>query len=113
MHEVGLMAEALQIATDTARARGASRIHALRLRVGVLSGAVPEALQFAFASISPGTAADGARLDIETVAAVWWCPGCAAEFESGEPVAACPRCGQWLRELRAGRELEIASIGAS
>lgn len=113
MHEVSIMAEAVRLAVESARARGASRIHELRLRVGTLSGAVPEALEFAFDAVTDDTVAQGASLVIETVPAKWWCGECAAEFGGDELLAECPRCGTWSGELRAGRELDIASIEVS
>ncbi|NGO38495.1 hydrogenase maturation nickel metallochaperone HypA [Limisphaera ngatamarikiensis] len=110
MHEVGLMSEAVEIALREAQARGARRITALRLRVGTLSGVVPEALSFAFDLVTARTAAEGARLEIESVPAVWRCVACGREFGGEEPWPACPHCGGAEAELRQGRELEIASI---
>ena len=110
MHEVTIMTEAVRLAVETAQARGASRIHELRLRVGAMSGAVPEALQFAFEAVTDGTMAQGATLAIEAVPASWWCAACAAEFGGDSPLVECPRCGAWSSELRGGRELDIASI---
>ena len=107
------MAEAVRLAVESAQAQGASRVHGLRLRVGALSGAVPDALQFAFEAVTDGTMAKGASLSIEAVPASWWCAACAAEFNGDDLLAECPRCGAWSSELRAGRELEIASIEVS
>jgi len=107
------MTEAVRLAVESARARGANRIHELRLRVGALSGAVPEALRFAFDAVTAGTMAQGASLAIEAVPAKWWCTSCAAEFDADDLLAECPRCGAWSGELRAGRELDIASIEIS
>ena len=67
MHEVGLMQTALEIALRHAHRHGAGRIHGRTLRVGPLSGAVPEALEFAFDVIAQGTIAEGARLVIRRV----------------------------------------------
>jgi hydrogenase nickel incorporation protein HypA/HybF len=113
MHEVGIMAEAVRLAVESARARGASRVHELRLRVGAMSGAVPDARRCAFEAVTAGTMAEGASLAIEAVPAVWWCAACAAEFGADGLLAECPRCGAWSGELRAGRELDIASIEVS
>lgn len=113
MHELGIVTEAVRLAVESARAHGAARVHEVRLRVGTLSGAVPEALQFAFDTVTAGTPAQDARLTIETVPARWWCAGCAAEFVAEDQLAQCPQCGGWSNELRAGRELDIASIEVS
>lgn len=110
MHEVGIMTEAIRLAEESARANGGGRIQALSLRVGVLSGAVPEALRFAFEAVAAGTLAEGATLTIEAVPARWWCAKCQEEFSADDPVAACPHCHDWSGELRAGRELEISTL---
>ena len=48
MHEFSIMQAALETAGEKTRAAGATHIHRLMLRVGALSGVVPEALRFAF-----------------------------------------------------------------
>ena len=73
MHEVGLIQNAVTLALATARARGARQVHGLRLRVGAMSGVVPEALQFAFEVVCRGTPAEGATLEVERVPAICWC----------------------------------------
>ena len=59
MHEVGVMQSALEIALEQAGRQGASRIDCIALRVGMLSGVVPEALEFAFDVVARGTIAEG------------------------------------------------------
>lgn len=104
------MDSALNLALDQARQAGARRVLVLRLRIGVLSGVVPEALQFAFEALSPGTAAEGGALAIDSVPARFWCAQCLREFEADDLFAECPGCHSASRELRAGRELEVASL---
>jgi hydrogenase nickel incorporation protein HypA/HybF len=110
MHEFSIMQSALNQALGEARQAGAARVHELSLRVGALSGVVPEALQFAFEALTPGTPAEGARLTIENVPARFWCAACLREFVSANLYAECPDCGQPSAELRAGRELELCSL---
>ena len=110
MHEVSIMASAVQMAVDAAKSAGASRVLVLRLRVGTLSGAVPEALRFAFDVVCRDTIAEGASLEMESVPAAGWCPVCRAEFECADFISECPRCHNPNGELRRGRELEIASV---
>ena len=110
MHEVSIMQEAVRLAVETARSAGASRVLALRLRVGSLSGAVPEAMRFAFDVVCRDTIAQGASLEIEPVPAACWCAGCRREFECEDFVNECPHCHALSGELRRGRELEIASV---
>jgi hydrogenase nickel incorporation protein HypA/HybF len=98
MHEVSIMEEAVRMAVETAKA---------------LSGAVPEALRFAFDVVCRDTIAEGASLEMETVPAAGWCPVCRAEFECADFINECPRCHNPNGELRRGRELEIASVEIS
>jgi hydrogenase nickel incorporation protein HypA/HybF len=110
MHELSIMQSALQQALTEARRAGAARVHEIRLRVGALSGVVPEALQFAFEALSEGTPAQDAHLTIEPVPARFWCNTCGSEFQSAGLIPECPSCNTPSRELLAGRELELASM---
>ena len=107
MHELSIMQGALNQALQQARQAGAARIYEIRLRVGVLSGVVPEALQFAFEAVTTGTIAEDAVLTIESVPARFWCAACDREFEAANFFAECPGCHACGGELRAGRELEL------
>ena len=98
------------MAVERATQAGASRIQRLCLRVGAMSGVVPDALRFAFDVVCQGTAAEGAVLEIEHVPAVCWCPNCQSEFECLDFVNECPRCHELSGDLRRGTELELANV---
>ena len=104
------MQSALTLALEKARQAGASHVHVIRLRIGALSGVVPDALQFAFEALAPGTPAENGQLAIENVPARFWCATCAREFQSDDLFAECPNCHAPSGELRAGREMEVASL---
>src|SRR5689334_1729279 len=110
MHEVAIMTEAVRMAAESALAAGAQRVTALRLRIGVLSGVVPDAMRFAWDVVRNDTILQDARLEIDSVAAVCWCTKCAAEFECKDFLSECPRCHDLSGDLRRGRELEIAAV---
>jgi hydrogenase nickel incorporation protein HypA/HybF len=110
MHELSIMQSALSLALDQAKQAGAVRVHQVRLRIGALSGVVPDALEFAFEALTPGTLAEGAKLTVEHVPARFWCAKCAREFQSNDMFAECPDCHSLSGELRAGREMELASL---
>ena len=110
MHELSIMQSALSLALEQARQAGAIRIHEIRLRIGALSGVVPDALEFAFEALVPGTAAEGARLAVDHVPARFWCATCEREFEAQDLFSDCPDCHTPSGELRAGREMEVASL---
>jgi hydrogenase nickel incorporation protein HypA/HybF len=113
MHEVSLMQSALEIAQEQAKRQGAARIHRLKMRIGALSGVVPEALEFAFEVVTSGTMAEGAAFEIEKVPVVCWCEGCAQEFEPEGYFYECPACGRPSRDIRRGREMELVEMEVS
>ena len=110
MHELSIMQSAMNLALAEARRAGANRVHEIRLRIGALSGVIPDALQFAFEALADGTLAEGAQLVIEDVPARFWCAACSREFESPNMLAQCPDCRSLSGELRAGREMEVTSM---
>ena len=110
MHELSIMQSALNVALAQARQAGATRVHEIRLRIGALSGVVPDALEFAFEALAAGTVAENAKLAIEQVPARFWCATCTREFQSDDMFAECPDCHALSGELRAGREMELASL---
>lgn len=106
------MQEALAQAEAQARQHGCTVIHVIRLRVGALSGVVPEALEFAFAALRAGTMAADATLSIERVEARALCRACRREFTLEDAIFPCPDCGGWESELLTGRELELTRLEA-
>lgn len=104
------MESALSQACRQAQDAGATRIHSIRLRIGALSGVVLEALEFAFEALAPGTMVEGGKLVVEHVPARFWCGACGREFEAGQMFSLCPNCQTPSTDLRAGREMELASL---
>ncbi|MER6220000.1 hydrogenase maturation nickel metallochaperone HypA [Streptomyces sp900105755] len=111
MHELSIATAIVEQADEWARADGADYVSAVTVRVGELSGVVPDALDFAFEVARDGTALADARLVVEQVTAHAWCGPCAEEFAVGmPPFFWCPRCDRPSTELRSGRELEITAV---
>jgi len=107
MHELSLMTNLLD---DAVAAAAGAPVRAMRVRVGPLSGIVVDSLRFAFEALSPGTPAEGARLDIEETAPSLHCPRCGTDFSTPVGSYDCPSCGATDGELRSGNELELVSI---
>jgi hydrogenase nickel incorporation protein HypA/HybF len=111
MHELGIAEAALRAALEETRVAGATRVARIVLRVGEFSGVDAEALRFAFTAIQPGTAAEGAALEIEPVVAVASCPGCRCDFSPGSDfLFECPGCGRISTAIKQGRELEVSRL---
>jgi hydrogenase nickel incorporation protein HypA/HybF len=107
------MQSTLAIALERAADEGAHRIHRLTMRIGPLSGVVPEALEFAFDVLTRGTIAEGATLTVERVPIVCYCRTCRREFRPNDLFCECPRCHTPGGEVHQGRELELASLEVS
>lgn len=106
MHELSI-AESV---VDAVRARTADRhVTTVRLRVGQLSGVVPEALVFCFELAAAGTPLEGADLVIDSPSGSARCRSCRQEFEVDDLVLLC-RCGSADVEVVAGRELALTSV---
>jgi len=104
------MEAALESAEAEARRAGGAAITRLKLRVGVLSGVVPEALAFAFETLKAGTLAADAVLEIETAPAVFRCLECAATPSLTEMAFSCPACHGPLVVDHGGQQLELAQL---
>jgi hydrogenase nickel incorporation protein HypA/HybF len=81
------------------------------VKVGVLSGVVPEALTSAFPVAVQHSRLRGVTLAIEEVPVVVFCPSCHADRPLSSPQRLrCPVCDAPTPTVVAGRELELVSI---
>jgi len=110
MHEMSLTESVVEIALEEMRKAGASRVTRIVLDVGRLSAVVPEAMEFCFAAVSSGTAAEGAELKIERVAGAGWCLDCAKTVALDERFGACPECGGYKVQMTQGDEMKIREM---
>ena len=111
MHELSIATAIVEQAGEVARAHHATAVSAVTVRVGELSGVVPDALTFAFDVARDGTALATADLVDEAVPALAHCGPCGEEFTVGvPPFFWCPRCDRPAQGLSSGRELEITGI---
>ena len=93
MHESAVAWELLRTVEQRARAAGAARVVSVGVRIGALSGLVPEALSFAFEALQADTFVAGAKLDIERVEAHCQCERCGLVFRADETNRRCMACG--------------------
>ena len=109
MHEVALAGSMLGIVEQAARSEGLARVSAIRVSIGRLSCVMPDALRFCFESVTRGTVAEGARLDIDEVNGAGRCPRCERGVAMDEPYGVCPDCGVPL-VVTAGREMRVMEV---
>lgn len=110
MHEMAIAEGIVEVALDTLKVNEGTIIHAIQVQIGVLSGVEPEALHFCFDAVTQGTAAEGAKLEIETIPMKGRCLDCHQEFSMEQYRHVCPSCHSFAVEELQGRELRVASI---
>lgn len=110
MHEMSLCESILQIIEDEAQQQGFVRVTRVRLEIGRLAGAVPEAMMFGFDAVTRGSLAEGARLEILDVPGRAWCMACACEVEIDNRFDACPHCGGFQLQVTGGEQLRIKDL---
>ena len=108
MHELSIAENLLRQVKGIVRGERLVGVFAIALKVGALRQIVPETLQEAFASLAAGTAAAGAKIEIETIPPRVRCRDCGKEKDGF--LAACPSCKSVRIDLIAGRELFIDYI---
>ena len=109
MHELSIALSILDLAAEEAERRG-SRVAAVHLKLGPLSGVAKEALASAYDLAREGTPLAGTELFIEEVPLVAWCPVCSAERAPSFPLLCCPACGTPTPDVLSGRELEVVAL---
>ena len=109
MHEISLIESVVAIVEDERRKQGFSRVRAIRLAVGMLGHAEPDALRFCFDAVTSGTIADGARLEITMVPGEGLCSACRQIVAIEDRFADCPLCGADVR-MTAGDELRVSEL---
>ena len=110
MHELAVTESILEIATQEAAARAASKVTDIYLSLGQLSSIVDESVQFYWDVISQGTLAEGAQLHFRHVPARLRCKDCGTEFDLTEELTPCPSCQSIALEIIQGEEFQVDAI---
>ncbi len=110
MHEMSLCESMLKIVEQQAAAHGAARVRTVRLAIGALSCASPDALRFCFDAVTRGTVADRAALEIDRLPGRAWCSDCTRVVEIEAYGAACPVCGGHVLRGMSGEEMRVTEL---
>ena len=99
MHELSIAQSILDTVLEERRTRGLDRIDSITVRVGALSGVLPDALQFSFEAIR-----------IDTLPIRVSCRQCNTETAVENFLFVCPVCDSVHVDVVSGYELEVTSI---
>jgi hydrogenase nickel incorporation protein HypA/HybF len=108
MHEYSLVQALLERVEQEARARGATAVHRLSVRIGELAGVERDLFESAYEMCREGTICAGAELDVRPVGVSWVCSSCGRAVAPGE-VLTCPDCRSPAR-LQEGDEIVLDRI---
>lgn len=108
MHEYSIVQALVDRVEREATKRGATRVAAISVRIGALSGVETSLLATAFETFRDGTICEGATMTIVDVAASWSCSACGTPVAAGEALR-CPDCGAPAR-LAAGDEIILDRV---
>lgn len=116
MHELSVATSLLSIVREEAAKHHVQRVLLVRVRYGTLTNIVPEALSFAFETLTAGTELEGTVLEMEEVPLTLRCSSCSLVFTPEENslfFAKCPSCGaEEGHEVETGRELYLQHLEA-
>ena len=110
MHELSIANSILETVRAEAQQRPGVRIVKVGVRVGELSGVVPEALSFGFEALVRGTDLEPLTLEIEFCPRRHRCARCGQIFSVPDYTVACPDCGEAGTEFVSGDELHISFL---
>jgi hydrogenase nickel incorporation protein HypA/HybF len=110
MHELSVAQALVEQIEAIVREQHADAATAFRLRIGPLSGVVPELLANAFSLAAAGTAAEHALMDLVDAPVRVCCQTCGAETEAAMNRLLCGACGDWHTQLVSGDELILESV---
>ena len=107
MHELGIAGAVLRAVERRAAGR---RVRRARVRAGALLHISAPALNQAFITVSDGTVADGAHLDVVIEPARIGCRSCGRTTTSDRMLAICPACGGTHMDLQSGDGLVLEAV---
>jgi hydrogenase nickel incorporation protein HypA/HybF len=110
MHELGIARDILEVVNQHITDEQMPTVRSVRIRLGTLSGIVPESLSFCFEAIVADTPMAQASLEIIRVPTKADCTECGNSFEIEEPAFICADCGSTGIKVVSGTELQVVDI---
>ncbi len=110
MHELALTEGILSIVSSEQKKNGFSHVLEIHLRIGEYSGVIPSCIEEFFPLVAKNTAAENARLVLETVPAAFECTGCGFKGPLAKHSACCPNCGGTGIRMTSGREFFVQNL---
>ena len=111
MHELSIAMSMIDMATEELGKNGGTKVDAIYLKLGRLSGVVKDALLFSWEVACQGTSLEGSRLVIEDIPVIVRCDKCVADrtLDSINNFF-CPVCDNATPEILQGKEMMVTAL---
>ncbi len=113
MHELSIALGIVDIAEKETKKANATKVDAIELIIGTLSGVEPEALEFVWQVAVQDTVLAKAERHIEYIEAKAKCLECETTFSVQNVYDACPKCNSYFKDVFQGKELKIKALEVS
>jgi len=110
MHEVSLIESVIALVEHERAKQDFARVFMIKLKLGALGHAEPDALRFCFDAVVSGTIAEGSGLEIEIVPGEGWCRDCRKTVPLAQRFDACPVCDGSHVKMTAGDDLRMVEM---
>lgn len=107
---MSLMGGVFNVIEQTLSQHKIKRVLQVKLKVGELTNAEPEALSMAFEAYSKDTLCEGAELIVERISVQGRCQTCHEEFPVVTMLFLCPKCRNSGIDVIQGEELLLESL---
>jgi len=110
MHELSVVANLFEILEDKLKEQKGKRVCYVKLKVGLLSGVIPELLKTAFDIYKKDTFAEDAELDITEVPCKVKCQECGTIAIKEDYVFICDTCGSTNMTTLEGTDMLLETM---
>ncbi len=108
MHEASIVESLIALVRENLP--GGQRVLRVDVKVGLLTGVSPDAMQFYFELLRPDTLGEQAELAVTLVDLQAHCRECGADHSLAETAWLCPACGAAALVFKNGDELLMTSF---
>ncbi len=110
MHELSIAQNIVEIVEKYAFEANAKLVSLVEVDVGMISGIIPETLEFVWESAIIDTILKESNLKINIITAQAICIDCNNEFQLEDIYSVCPNCNSNKITIIKGKELDVKSI---
>lgn len=110
MHELSIAQSVIEAVEQECASRGIGPVESVRLRIGRMSGVLPDSLRFCWDLVTQETSLAGAALDIVVTEPRLRCTPCDRDLSFDSFIERCPHCGSPDMRVEGGMDLAIDSL---